>query len=283
MYHFHQKKTRWKVLKMPSICLISLRHLVPNPSMILIPIRLCLTHKVCRTQRIMNAPCLMSTFTESDDEKPTVDDLTFNWPVPNEMATDLREIMSTHCAQPLPVYKNDKYIEPTAVKAAINGALVEVHFTVRHFRIWRKATNEEPATNIDSFTGDIQQIIILNDAVPRMVTGYKRKNLADGPFRPKSFSDTHTTSSPTPSTSNLPASTSISSASIHHLPSESIIHSSSQSPPPPSPKKQLATVPEPHQQPTTPTATYTDTSANTDLPPKPKKTSTKTKTHPSSK
>lgn len=135
--------------------------------------------------QIISIHFLLVAETEDDDEKPTLDTLTMNWPVPEEMKSDLHKLMSTHCAQPLPVYKDDKYVKPDAVNDAIRGALVEVHFTIRHYRIWKKATNNEPPTCTDSFTGNIQQVIILSSAIPRPSTAYKRKNLADGPFCPK--------------------------------------------------------------------------------------------------
>jgi hypothetical protein len=87
-------------------------------------------------------------------------------------------------ALPLPVYKGDSYIDPARVNAAIKGALVEVHFCLRHYRIKEKGGNR----TIDSFSGLLQQIIILKDGVPKTDSGYyKRKNLLDGPYRPKPF------------------------------------------------------------------------------------------------
>lgn len=123
--------------------------------------------------------------------------------------------MLTHCVQPLPVYKATNYIEPLAVNAALNSSLVEVHFTLRHYHIWRKETQREPAAAIDSFTGTIQQVIILKSGTPRTAAGYKRKNITEGPFRPKTFtsspetpskSSSHTSSNAIASSSQLPLS-----------------------------------------------------------------------------
>jgi hypothetical protein len=92
-------------------------------------------------------------------------------------------LMLTHKAQPLPVYKNDTYIEPPAVNAALKGALVEVHFSIQHYCI----INQDADKTSDSFSGQVQQIIILEDGTPKSDNAYKWKNLLDGPFRPKPF------------------------------------------------------------------------------------------------
>jgi len=99
------------------------------------------------------------------------------------MVDDLHTLMLTHEAQPLPVYKDNTYIEPRAVNNALKGALVEVHFCIQHYRI----KNKDAAKTSDSFSGQVQQIIILQDGIPKNDNIYKRKNLLDGPFRPKPF------------------------------------------------------------------------------------------------
>jgi hypothetical protein len=99
------------------------------------------------------------------------------------MADDLHTLMGTHEVQPLPVYKDNSYIEPSAVNNALKGALVEVHFCIQHYRI----KNKDADKMSDSFSGQVQQIIILKDGIPKSDNVYKRKNLLDGPFRPKPF------------------------------------------------------------------------------------------------
>jgi hypothetical protein len=128
--------------------------------------------------------CYWLTYITEDTEKETaVDDVTLHWPVPAEMKGELHDLMTTHVVQPLPVYKGDKYVEPLAVNTVLKDALVEVHFKMRHYRIFRKESNK----NTDSFTGLIEQIVILKAGVPRASSGYKRKNLVEGPYRPKPF------------------------------------------------------------------------------------------------
>jgi hypothetical protein len=116
-------------------------------------------------------------------EQPSLDETTSNWPVPDNMKDQLKLLMPTHMAQPLPVYDKDAYVEPSSVNNAIRNALVEVHFTLKHHHIQRK----DGSKALDSFSGRIEQIIILKPGVPLTMSGYKRKNLLDGPYCPKPF------------------------------------------------------------------------------------------------
>ena len=90
--------------------------------------------------------------------------------------------MGTHSALPLAVYKDDQYVQPAAVNATLKYALVEVHFTLKHFCIRKR-----DAKPLDSFTGLIQQIVVLKAGEARAAANYKWKILLDGPFRPKPF------------------------------------------------------------------------------------------------
>ena len=91
--------------------------------------------------------------------------------------------MRTHMALPLPMYSKKSYVEPSTVNVSIRNALVEVHFTLKHYHIQRKDSSKP----LDSFNGRIEQVVILKTGPPPVVWGYKRKNLLDGPYRPKAF------------------------------------------------------------------------------------------------
>ena len=80
-------------------------------------------------------------------------------------------------AVPLPVYVNEKFVEPTNVNNVIKGALVELHFELHHFAIRRAA--------LDSFNATIEQIIVLRPGEARPMTAYKRKNPRIGPIHVK--------------------------------------------------------------------------------------------------
>jgi hypothetical protein len=116
-------------------------------------------------------------------EQPRLDETTSNWPMPDHMKNQLKLLMPTHMAQPLPVYDKDAYVEPSGVNNAVRNALVEVHFTLKHHHIQRK----DGSKPLDPFSGHIEQINILKPGVPLTISGYKRKNLLDGPYRPKPF------------------------------------------------------------------------------------------------
>jgi hypothetical protein len=135
-----------------------------------------------------------------------VDETTANWPIPPDMSDDMCNLMHTHMALPLPVYKGNSYIDPVRVNAAIKGALVKVHFCLHHYRIKQKEGNR----SIDWFAGIVQQIVILKDGVPKTDSSYyKHKNLLDGPYRLKPFDSPSLSAIPSEIVSNKsPAGTS---------------------------------------------------------------------------
>jgi hypothetical protein len=54
---------------------------------------------------------------------------------------------------------------------------------LKHYHIQRK----DGSKPLDFFNGRIEQVVILKTGAPPAVSGYKRKNLLDGPYRPKAF------------------------------------------------------------------------------------------------
>jgi hypothetical protein len=111
----------------------------------------------------------------------SLDDISANWPRPEDMNKSFRKLISTHAVQPLPVYKDGIYVELQHVNAALKNALVEVHFSLRHYQIKDKNSDHF----MDSFAATVQQIIVLKEGVPKKPNVYKRKNLLDGPVQPK--------------------------------------------------------------------------------------------------
>lgn len=103
-----------------------------------------------------------------------VDEETECWPIHPRFRDELDKIKYEYRAQPLAVYARNQFIEPTEVNHTIRGALVEIHFEFRHFAIQRKSQ--------DSFNVSIEQIIVLRPGETRPATGYKRKNVRDGPI-----------------------------------------------------------------------------------------------------
>jgi hypothetical protein len=61
----------------------------------------------------------------------------------------------------------------------MRGALVEVHFRLQHFHIG------SGGDAVDSFSGIFEQVVVLKLAVPKPTSVYKRKQLEDGPYRPR--------------------------------------------------------------------------------------------------
>lgn len=99
-----------------------------------------------------------------------------NWPVRDELKVELDKIKFKFEARPLPVYVGDHFIKPEDVHAMLKGALVEVHFELKHFCIKKKKE--------DSFNAFVQQVIILQPGKARPVNAFKRRNIFQGLIRP---------------------------------------------------------------------------------------------------
>jgi hypothetical protein len=78
---------------------------------------------------------------------------------------------------------NNQFVEPLKVNKALKNALVEIHFSIIHYKIGRGGDMH------DSFTAVPKQVIILKTAPLEMPSAYKRKNVRSGPVRPKRFED----------------------------------------------------------------------------------------------
>ena len=81
----------------------------------------------------------------------------------------------SHRAVPLHVYVKKKLIGVEDVPDILSGALVELHFELRHFEIATK--------DLHSFNGNIEQIMVLQPSQPRPATVFKRHTAEEGPIR----------------------------------------------------------------------------------------------------
>jgi hypothetical protein len=100
--------------------------------------------------------------------------------VSGDVQNDLCKIKRTHCVQPLRAYEGNTFIEPNDVVGIIGNALVEIHFSLKHYRIQR-----EGQKSFDSFTSNIEQINVLRRGIPKAPNPYKRQNPREGPFQVK--------------------------------------------------------------------------------------------------
>ena len=82
--------------------------------------------------------------------------------------------------QPLHLFENNAFVEPQHANRILANGLVEIHFSLRHYRIQRK---DQKA--FDSFTADIEQIIVLKSGTPKSRSAYKRRNPRTGPVHVK--------------------------------------------------------------------------------------------------
>lgn len=108
----------------------------------------------------------------------TVDERTETWPVKDNLRAAMDRIKYQYEAMPLPVYIDDRFVKPSDAYEALKGAIVEVQFELRHFRIQKK--------KVDSFNAKVQQIFVLKPGVPRPRSVFKRWNVEDGPMKTQS-------------------------------------------------------------------------------------------------
>ena len=73
-----------------------------------------------------------------------------------------------------------QFVEPNDVNGILGNALIEIHFSFKHYRIQR-----EGEKGFDSFTANIKQINILKRGAAKEPNPYKRRNPRDGPFNVK--------------------------------------------------------------------------------------------------
>ncbi|RDB22881.1 hypothetical protein Hypma_009994 [Hypsizygus marmoreus] len=111
-----------------------------------------------------------------------VDDESENWPIPAAHSLLYNSTKYTHRVVPLPVYDVDRqFVDCIRANSALRDAVVEVHFTVKHYGIRR-----EPA--YDSFSGVAQQILILKVA-PGKKTNRYQVDFRRGPVNIEVFVD----------------------------------------------------------------------------------------------
>ncbi|KAI5984252.1 hypothetical protein EDC04DRAFT_2615786 [Pisolithus marmoratus] len=112
-----------------------------------------------------------------------MDEETKNWTVPEENEQELDAIKPDYRAIPLRVYSGDAFIEPTDVNNVLNGALVEVMFSIHHTFIKKQSGPQ------DSFQAEIEQVTVIKPRPPdltrdpragRMTIGKRSRHLAKG-------------------------------------------------------------------------------------------------------
>jgi hypothetical protein len=108
-----------------------------------------------------------------------VDEETDKWPVQPELQKEFDDMKPSYKVCRLPVFQNGQLVDPPDVTKALTNALAEVHFRIKHYRINR----QEGA--YDSFSGLVEQVIVIKDGKPKPPNAYKRKNMREGLYRPK--------------------------------------------------------------------------------------------------
>jgi hypothetical protein len=77
-------------------------------------------------------------------------------------------------ACPLGVYQETAFVELGDVNDALQSAIVEMFFSIRHYYLRDK--------KFDTFQADMQQINIIKPGASIASSGFKRRNARDGPL-----------------------------------------------------------------------------------------------------
>ena len=115
-----------------------------------------------------------------DSVTKSMDNDTQDYPVPDEHSLAFNVIKNTFRVKLLLVYHDRILVPPNNVTDVLHGALVEVHFALQHFHIFK-----EPAYN--SFTGNIRQIVVHSVSNSKAKSEYVTQNIHDGPLLPSTL------------------------------------------------------------------------------------------------
>ncbi|KIK25546.1 hypothetical protein PISMIDRAFT_9547 [Pisolithus microcarpus 441] len=114
----------------------------------------------------------LDTDVDNDDVEPPSATDPFSlemWPLTKERnRPELLALKSTHRVLPVPAYDlAGNLIHPTAYRRFLQGALVEIHFTLSHWGI--------AGVRRDVYSGEIQFIHLLDAPIPASCAGRKRR------------------------------------------------------------------------------------------------------------
>jgi hypothetical protein len=119
---------------------------------------------------------------DTDGVVDAIDDETENWPVLYEHRDLWEETKYTHQVQPVIAFDtNGNLIPAKLLNTKLKGSLCKVWFRIKHYRLKSERT--------DSFSGIIEQIVMLRPAHPKTPSPYRNRE-AKGPYRPRAVTPT---------------------------------------------------------------------------------------------
>ncbi|KAJ7101431.1 hypothetical protein B0H15DRAFT_796230 [Mycena belliarum] len=112
---------------------------------------------------------VMLRFTQNVFEKKKNGDIAgydpAKWYVPDEMKDTLEGVTKDYHIRPIRVYdSNDMLIDPNTLDRRLLGAVVECAFSFKHWTL-----KDQKGDPFDTFTGHIEQVVILSEAPPPVV------------------------------------------------------------------------------------------------------------------
>ncbi|KAG1855001.1 hypothetical protein F4604DRAFT_1801170 [Suillus subluteus] len=96
-----------------------------------------------------------------------------NWPIPDDFALDFDALKHDNmvAARLLPLYHEGYLVEPAHANQIMNGAIVEVQFSIQHWRI----------KNFDSFQATAEKMTVLRLGPIHVPSHYKHANPDEEP------------------------------------------------------------------------------------------------------
>jgi hypothetical protein len=98
-----------------------------------------------------------------------MDSETQRWPIPAKHKEKFESIKFDFMACPLGVYRETAFVELGDVNDALQGAIVEMFFSIRHYYLQDK--------KFDTFQADMQQINIIKPGASIASSGFKRRSV----------------------------------------------------------------------------------------------------------
>ncbi|KAF8585869.1 hypothetical protein K439DRAFT_1615580 [Ramaria rubella] len=122
-----------------------------------------------------------SSSQSTDSNTNVIDPETSTYPVPDEYMESYDKVKLKFVVAPLPVYHKDIFIEPADVMTILQGALVELHIALDHYKIFTTPP-------FDSFTAKSLSILLASYKkfllISKRMYGMVLSNLLNNPRKP---------------------------------------------------------------------------------------------------
>ncbi|EMD38894.1 hypothetical protein CERSUDRAFT_92934 [Gelatoporia subvermispora B] len=106
-----------------------------------------------------------------------------NWPCwTNEAKAAIEDLKETHTVIPIPVYDHcNRLVKPKQYRAVLQGATVEVHFTLRHWSIGYTASrggSDSGSGGLDVYSADVFAIHVIRPPPPSTLSSLRKRKVS---------------------------------------------------------------------------------------------------------